>query len=197
MKAKHARMILGTFPKRKLLNLKLWKCFLKWRNCTTFLGLCLDLRKTWADARWQMDKFHNPPFLLLAPWLLWFTVGHLNRERIFHKTLKAEEKLQKVLLARDVKGGNCIDLSSASFGICLPSSFFFPKVRAFVPQPLAYKQSSKMFFFVCHYSHSKLMSGSEWQQLRALEKKLQTSTTVSFSDREARTDLLLPIAKWN
>lgn len=69
-------------------------------------------------------------------------------------------KLQYVLLAREVKGGNCIDLSSASFGICPPSSLFFPKVRAFVPKPPVWIQSSKMFCFVSHYIHGKLMSGS-------------------------------------
>lgn len=109
--------------------------------------------------------------------------------------VKVEEKLQKVQLVRDVKGGNCIDLSSASFGICLPFSFFFPKERAFVPQPPAWIQSSKMFFFISHYSHSKLMSESEWHPLDALEKKLQTSTTISFFCSEAGADLLLPNVK--
>lgn len=72
----------GTLPKRKLLYLKLWKYFLKSRNCTRFLALWLDLTKTWADARWQKDKFHNPPIPIEVPGLLPFTVKHHDAKEL-------------------------------------------------------------------------------------------------------------------
>jgi len=158
MKAKYTWMISDICPKRKLLYLKLWKCFLKWRKCTGFFfwgggGLWLDLRKTLAETHWQKDKYitiHNLLFLLLPQpiQVCWDLLYISKREKNFlqQKKAKVVENSKKVLLARDVKGGNCIDLSSASLGICPPPSFlsFLKWGRLFHSRRL-WIQSSMMF----------------------------------------------------
>lgn len=85
-------------------------------------------------AERQIYALPQPSLSLTSP--MCDVIYSISQSRkIFLRNSESGAEPHKVLLAGDVKGGNCIDLSSASFGICPPSSFFFPKVRAFVPQP--------------------------------------------------------------
>lgn len=127
--------------------------------------------------------FHRPPFSLTSsapPCALWFTV-YLKAGFFFFfqkkkgKKRKRGRKLSKVLLARDMKGGNCTDLSSASFGICLPSSFFW-KWGCLFHSRWSRCSPLRCFPFVSHYIHGKLMSGSDSEHRSAF-----ITETVNFN----------------